>query len=366
MEQAGVETEVQLLGSLPGDVRIRELIGIGAGTRSGGGRTGIEGVTAVSSTHGDRGEILEIGDVAVTVLTPASAELQEVDGADVPPRLVGDHPTGGDGREGTPSVTAHEVGGTVPTENQGEHVLLGVVVVDTAEEGCETAVTPGGTAHIILTGIAGRVADIGILPQVGPEDLAVGSVHAFTEAAVLEGATHEGVEMVLVCEVEHVVDRVFPGPAPAGGSALADTVGIQERVVGKLVHHRIVAVSARTHPIIELALPGEAFDGLHTEVSGQGKAVAVAVVVTAAGIGHRSNRIAGIGIQRPDTAVAQPVILGVRTVRLVDGHKRVRGQHIVHVVPVVVAGTDAAVGRLGEGLSLQSTWSEFRRTVKRL
>ena len=148
--------------------------------------------------------------------------------------------------------------------------------------------------------------------------------------------------MVLVCEVEHVVDRVFPGPAPAGGSALADTVGIQERVVGKLVHHRIVAVSARTHPIIELALPGEAFDGLHTEVSGQGKAVAVAVVVTAAGIGHRSNRIAGIGIQRPDTAVAQPVILGVRTVRLVDGHKRVRGQHIVHVVPVVVAGTDTA------------------------
>ena len=41
-EHAGIETEVKLLGSLPGDVGVGQLVSISSGTGIGGGRTGVE------------------------------------------------------------------------------------------------------------------------------------------------------------------------------------------------------------------------------------------------------------------------------------------------------------------------------------
>ncbi len=350
VEETGVETEVKLLRSLPGDVGVGQLVGVGAGAGVLGGRARVEGVAAVGRTHRNRRQVLEVVDVAVTVLAPASAEFQEVDDiVVVPPGFVGDDPTGGDGGEGTPAMAAHEVGGTVVTEDQGEHVALVVVVVDTAEEGNQTAVAPGRTGDVAEGRVAGRVAHISVGPAVGPVGGRVARTDAFAEAAVLEGVTDQGVEVVLAVDVEQVVHGIFPGPIPAGVGALADGVGVLEGLVGQLVDHAVLAVGARAQAIVELALPGEALDGLHAQVGRHSQAVVVAAVVAAGRIDHFSDRVGDGGHQVPQAALLEPVVFRIIAVGLKDGNERVGGEHVEDIVPVVVAGTDAAVGRLGEG-----------------
>ena len=51
----------------------------GAGTGSLARSAGrIERITAAGRAYGNRGEVLEVGDVAVTILAPAAAEFQEI------------------------------------------------------------------------------------------------------------------------------------------------------------------------------------------------------------------------------------------------------------------------------------------------
>ena len=350
VEQAGVEAEVKLLGSFPRDVGVRQLVGISTGSGVLRGRAGIEGVTAVGRTYRNRGEVLEIVDVAVTVLAPAAAQLQEVDEVVVvPPRLVGNHPAGGDGGEGAPAVTAHEVGGTIVTEDQGEHVALVVVVVDTTEERDQATVAPGRSGDVAQGRGTGGVAYIGVLPAVRPVGGRVGSADALAEAAVLECITDQGVNIVLAAYVEDVVDGILPGPVPTGISALADCVGVAEGLVGHLVDETVLAVSAGTQAVVELALPGEALDGLHTQVGRHSQAVVVALVVAAGRIAHLGDRVADGGNQVPEAALLEPVILRVGAVRLIDLDERVGRQHVEDIVPIGVARADAAVAGLGEG-----------------
>ena len=160
---------------------------------------------------------------------------------------------------------------------------------------------------------------------------------------MLKGVTDKGIEMMLAGDIEHVVDSVLPGPAPASRCVLADVVRVRESIVGKFVGQAVLTVGACTHPVVELALPGEALDGLYPQVAGHGQTVAVAVVVTTAGIDHRSNRIAGVRVKSPDSAARQPVVPCVRSVRLVDGNHGISRHHVVDIVPIVVACTDTAM-----------------------
>ena len=223
---------------------------------------------------------------------------------------------------------------------------------------------------------AGGVAHIGVLPLVGPEDVAVAGTDRLTEAAVLQGVTDKGVEVVVLTEVEHIVHGVFPRPVPTGPGALADSIGIAVGQVGKFIFEAILTVSARAHGVVELALPDETLDGLHPEVGGHGQAVVMVLVVAAGGIDHLGDRVGNGGNQVPDTAVAEVIILRERAVLQVSGDQRVRGQHVEDIVPIMVAGADTALLGLHEGevltdgddvqaVFLQSTWSEFRRTVMR-
>ena len=170
---------------------------------------------------------------------------------------------------------------------------------------------------------------------------------------MLQGITYKSVEMVITGYVEHVVHGVLPRPVPACGSALADVVGVGEGVIGELISQAVLTVGAGAHLVVELALPGEALDGLHTDVAGEGETVAVAVIVAAGRVDHAGDGVADIAVQGPKTAVAQPVILGIGTVSLINGDKRVGGHHVVDVIPVVVAGTDTAalVGHEGHVLT---------------
>ncbi len=235
------------------------------------------------------------------------------------------------------------------TEDQGEHIAFVVVVVDTAEEGDQAAVAPGGTGDVGQRRVARSVAHIGVFPLVGPEDAAVASTDIFAEAAMFEGVTDQGVEVVAVAEGEHVVDGVFPRPVPAGACALADVVHVGEGVVGQFIGEAVLTVGVRTHLVVELALPDQALDGLDAEVGRHVEAVVVAFVVTAGRVDHGGDRVAGVRVEVPDTALAQPVVLGVAAVGLVNGNQRVGRKHGEDIVPVVVAGTDTALRAGGEG-----------------
>ena len=137
VEEAGVQTEVGLLGGLPAHFRIGQDAGDGAR----GHRALVGEVVASARGHLDRGQVLEVGDAGVTVPAPAGAEFQEAQ-----PvlgvrheRLVGDDPAGGEGGERAPAVAAGEVRGTVGAERRREQVLVLVAIVDTAEEGGQGA-----------------------------------------------------------------------------------------------------------------------------------------------------------------------------------------------------------------------------------
>ena len=235
------------------------------------------------------------------------------------------------------------------TEDEGEHVLLGVVVVDTAEEGNEAAVTPGRTGDVSKARISGGVAHIGVSPVIGPVGRGVASAYALTETAVLQGVTDEGVEVVLLTQRKDIVNGVFPGPVPTGVGTLAHGIGVAEGLIGELVDEAVLTVGSGAEAIVELALPGEALDGLHAQVGRHAEAVVVALVVATGGINHFRDGVGDGGNQVPDTAVLEVVVLRVGAVVRVGGNQRVGGKHVEDIVPVVVAGADTALSGLGEG-----------------
>ena len=79
-----------------------------------------------------------IDTVLVTEDTPAGADLQEVEPVvgGIHESFCGNHPAGADGAEETPAVFRDdELGRTIRTERSAEIVLLGIIVVETADVG---------------------------------------------------------------------------------------------------------------------------------------------------------------------------------------------------------------------------------------
>ena len=112
IEKAGVDTEVNLFGRFPAYVRVLQDVGVGAGR----GRlfVGTE-IIYVRRTEGKGREILESADVAVPVLPPAGAQLQEVQQAcgSFQKTFIGQYPSGRYGGEVTPTFSRRKVGRTI-------------------------------------------------------------------------------------------------------------------------------------------------------------------------------------------------------------------------------------------------------------
>ena len=124
-----------MLGGLPFNVLVGEDIGISTDAGV------VFVVEIVGIVEGYCGHILEGRDVAVTILSPAGTQLQEVHPATcrLHEVLVADDPTCRYGGEVTPSLATLEVRRAVGAQHQREQVCLSVVVVHTSEERGESS-----------------------------------------------------------------------------------------------------------------------------------------------------------------------------------------------------------------------------------
>ena len=163
-EEGGIDTDVDLAGRFPGDVRVaggQFLDGLQPGA------AGTEVRTAVLRVHGrgarielpGAGQIQEAGAVGVVVTdqTPGAAEFQiahEIpDG--LPPGLAGRDPAQGDGREGAVAFAGSEVLGTVAADVEVQQVLGRIVVGDTADQADITSRNGLVDVAAVVTGIVG-------------------------------------------------------------------------------------------------------------------------------------------------------------------------------------------------------------------
>ena len=124
LEQAGLETHVELVGGLP----LQPLVGHVRGLDAGVAVVHVAGsVGPVGVVDADRG--------VVARRTVAGAQLQEVEPAHVgEPRLLGQHPAARDAGEEAPAVVPGEFRRAVLAEGRREKVFPLVVVVQPAEE----------------------------------------------------------------------------------------------------------------------------------------------------------------------------------------------------------------------------------------
>ena len=224
VEQAQVQTQVGLLGLLPADGRV----GQGARGLSVLHRSLAVGAIVVVLAAVHQGRVAEVADVLVTVAAPARAELDLVDpvrAAGLEPRLVGDVPAQGSGREGRPLVAGAEAGGAVAADRHLQHVPLVEVVVEAEEVGGEALV-------VDVAGTAGRAFVIGVAD--GGVDVGEGGV-GLLEPVVRTGDVNGGV--------------AHRGLSEDGGEiVLSDLL-----VVGEVILHLPAEafVHAHRHPALE-------------------------------------------------------------------------------------------------------------------
>ena len=127
VQESEVEGDVGGVGLLPAEAEVAH------GTDAVGEHVGV-----VVLAQGGVGGIG--ADAVVTGLAVADTELEGVPPVEAglfEERLVGDHPAGGSGREPAPLVVGAEAGITVAAQRGGDHVAVGVVVLQAAEEGSQ-------------------------------------------------------------------------------------------------------------------------------------------------------------------------------------------------------------------------------------
>ena len=264
-EEAGLETGVKLLGLFPGKVFVREFAGIGC-VRD----VDAFGQLIIAGALGDGGSILIVGkDADVTVDAPAGAELQEGEEILVDalhPRLVGDGPTGGNGREAAPAVLGGELRGVerVGTEGSLDEIAVVVTVSQTAEIGQGRRLGTGAG-----DGVDGVVRRIIHIPEVRLVALqGVGrSIQVY--AVVFDiGHTAHRVDLMLPAQGDRVVEEVLPLVAKAVADPVVQVVcGALHQSV-QVVRSEIAAGFRRAQRVTETGGEGESLERRHVRVQG--------------------------------------------------------------------------------------------------
>ena len=279
VQEAGVETEVELLGGLPLQVGIRQTGRVGTVVS----RVVVERVLIPRGVVVDGGGIrVVVQDVDVTVDTPGSTELQEGNGLTgnivAEERLVGNGPTGGDGGEEAPALVGGKLGGV---ERIGTEVTLQAVAVviaphQTGEVGQVRTAARGVAEALGRRGLAVHVVHVDEVGLVTGEDVRTGGVRAHVVAAVLdEGHTGHGAEGVLA-EVHVVVEEVLPLIVQAGVGAGGDGVGLGQRHRVRVVRCAVIVVVAVADAVTQAGGEHEALEDVEVTEHGAADAHAAA------------------------------------------------------------------------------------------
>ena len=366
VEQREVDTEVEGLDALPGDV----------GSHQAGRRERVvthAAVLPVVRNEAHRRDIERARDGLVADRTPGSAELQVAQHVlgTLHPRFLGHAPAGGERREPLPLQVSRELRGTVVTEVGLEEVAFLIVVVQTAEEAEGRA--PGGvTAGGLRTGRQGelRVVDVEQVLALAP-DARVLVVHGVQ--------TEHEAEFMGVGDVERVVCGHVPGLAGRGERILVNQVvarGIvlQLELLGHEARRQAVVlipfvVGHRRAVHVDGGAPGVAGPVADTGIVLLRVVVRVGVVDVDVPVLHRGDRRTGVdagvalldgrlvgGLQLIDTRTDVVAVLV-----LVD--QRVGRSPAVEVVPYVRRRRGRRIGpRLG-GVGVHHTGVDVHEVV---
>ena len=335
VQEFEVETDVEGLGSLPGQVFIT-LVAEDEGVLAGLLVVGV-GVLV--------GPGIEGTEVVVTLLTVADLEFQHVEPAAVAEEfLVADEPGAAHAPEVAPLVTRSETRRSVATEGTAEEVPAGVVILGTGQETLRHVGVGegGGTGARRAVAIAefthDRVEQVVFLT---PEALALAVVLFVTgqDVEVVVAGTEVGLvfSQVLLVDGEHAV--VLDVSQTVDRSAAAEDraeLGVAGVVAGQ------VEVGGQG----QSAQRGEDGAGLADEHVGI--VVGDIILVVADGVAHhgRTDEVRVVGVI-DDTAVD-----GLdRTVGVADV-QRVDRTHVVGHVEHVARGTPGTVGTVGAGVGM--------------
>ena len=271
LQEAHVETHVELLGGLPLEFGVGVLRGLEACHPLSAG-VEVAAVRGVVVVHGERA-VAAARDVAG--LTVADAQLHVGDGIDVLHELlVADGPAEGGGGEVGPLTVGTELAAAFVTEGEQHVVAVVVAVAHTAEEADELVVVLAAaeaSTRVLLVLEVGTCREVVVEIDLGGE-VAVAGVEAGIDVVVVAVA-HDGVEavtaegvLVLAGElkvVRGVVALRLRGRAVGRVGAARGVLGCQRVVL------RGVVVLAHAHVAVggEHQVGAPALDGLHGDVA---------------------------------------------------------------------------------------------------
>ena len=337
-QEAQVYTHVGLDGTLPAEGRVGQAGGLHTDD---GGLVAVEDVVVVIGGEGGVTEGLEgIG----TIHTPGETDLgtgQPAGNVDV--RFIVDVPAQGEGREITPLVVGTELGGTVLTDGELDHVALAVVVVGTAKVRGQAvrAVEPAvGVLLVRVVVVVGGIADIRLVVPLRSQ---VAAIAPKAVAGVLEGAlaNHHGegvlADFLIIGEV------VFHLPYQAFLVLGIDLSGGGMVVTGQVVSGGVTIIAPEAHIHGERGVEMDVVPNL--DVAGQAAHKLVAPVVI-----RRTGKVCDRVVHLIVRAAGDHVVTAVGCLQ--QGFTGIDGAVVGHIF---IAGIYAQDRRHGKGGTQRGT-----------
>ena len=337
-QEAQVYTHVGLDGTLPAEGRVGQAGGLHTDD---GGLVAVEDVVVVIGGEGGVTEGLEgIG----TIHTPGETDLgtgQPAGNVDV--RFIVDVPAQGEGREITPLVVGTELGGTVLTDGELDHVALAVVVVGTAKVRGQAvrAVEPAvGVLLVRVVVVVGGIADIRLVVPLRSQ---VAAIAPKAVAGVLEGAlaNHHG-EGVLA-DFLIIGEIVFHLPYQAFLVLGIDLSGGGVVVTGQVVSGGVTIIAPEAHIHGERGVEMDVVPNL--DVAGQAAHKLVAPVVI-----RRTGKVCDRVVHLIVRAAGDHVVTAVGCLQ--QGFTGIDGAVVGHIF---IAGIYAQDRRHGKGGTQRGT-----------